>query len=446
MKFDNNIEKNIIKGMISNDRFLREMTVIYHKLKVDYMDILAGWCLEYFKQYQKAPQNHIKDIFTMQSKTLSEDYQNVIGDFLSIILSEEDSFNIEYILDTTEKYFRSIRLEELKEKFINTLNRGNIDRAENLIKNYERIVRPETAGVNPFDKNVIIEAFSKETGDELFSFPGELGKIINYFERETLVSLIGVRGTGKTWWLLWIALLAAHEGYKTIFVSLEMSKKQIIRRIHQHYNVTFHDHDEESKSIPIPKFVDEETSEVVLENKNKKGISLQGILKRASRIKKNNLKLLFYPSGTTTMNQFDIQLQNMEYYDNFIPDVIITDYADKFRSEKKQGRYEELSSIWEAHKALAQKRKCLVVTASQSNTARSGKDIGQGSMAECIAKEDQSDLILALNQTAGEKENGIMRIKLTKHRHRDFSMLKEIVITQCYDIGRPYIDSRKKNS
>jgi len=104
-----------------------------------------------------------------------------------------------------------------------------------------------------------------------------------------------------------------------------------------------------------------------------------------------------------------------------------------------------IGSIWRAHKAMAQERKCLVLTASQTNTARSGKDIGVGSAAESMEKENESDLLIALNQSAEQKRQGLMRVKITKHRHSDYNLIREIYVTQCYSIGRPYLDSRVKD-
>ena len=183
--------------------------------------------------------------------------------------------------------------------------------------------------------------------------------------------------------------------------------------------------------------------------RNRKQLDIGSALSKLSDIDesslvKANFKLLTYPSGTLTMDDLRAQLHNMEYYEDFIPDMVITDMADKFKSTENGDYRHKIGSVWRQHKALAQEKKCHVLTCSHTNTARTGKDAGVGSAAESMEKENESDVIYALNQHPEQKLRGLMRILLTKHRHDDYDLLREVYVTQCLSIGRPYLDSRLK--
>ena len=164
-----------------------------------------------------------------------------------------------------------------------------------------------------------------------------------------------------------------------------------------------------------------------------------------SKLRGALLKFFEFPSQSISVSELETHLMNLEQYEDFIPDVIVTDYADKFTADDKRLDYRnQLNAIWEAHKALAQKRHCLVITASQSNTARTEKNIRQGDWADDIRKLALVDGAIALNQSAEEKRDGVMRWTVIAKRLDAFDTMQEVVVLQQLKIGRPYLDSWRK--
>tara|TARA_Y100000296_G_C5169810_1_gene256662 strand:+ start:1311 stop:2678 length:1368 start_codon:yes stop_codon:yes gene_type:complete len=453
---DVKIEKQIVTGMIMSTEFLEGIVPIFREqLQAPATNKVATWCATYFKQYGQAPKRHIKDIFKQHSKSLPDEDKFLIEEFLDRLSKKfkvSKSFNATYILDIAEEYLRTIALEELHNRLGTAIDNGAVTKGENIIKKFERAARPETKGIDPFSNEAILKAFDDDAGDKLFRFPGVLGDTVGDFEREYLAAFFGIRGTGKTWWLLWTGLLAVFHGYNVVFVSLEMSEKQIVKRIHQYLNAK--PTNKPKGRTEIPEFCDEEDEDgevtTVFKKQRRKQLTMRTAMSKMvdideSSLIKANFKLITYPSGYASVSDLKAHLHNMEYYEDFVPDVIITDYADKFKPEIDGEMRHKIGSIWKAHKALAQERKCLVLTASQTNTARTGKDIGVGSAAESMEKENEPDILIALNQNPIQKKQGLMRTCLTKHRHNEYDIIKEIYITQCYSIGRPYLDSKVKS-
>jgi len=494
---DSRIERQIIQGLITSTRFITEIRPILkqNSLQLPYAQIIAQWCLEFHDAHKIAPGRNIEDIFIEHRKLdLNDDIADLIEDFLTSISDEyelQENFNVDYYLKKAELHLRSVSLENLYKNIKKAITGGRIEEAEALAKGYERVTRAKTKGVDPlFDSEFIASVFDENTGDRLFSLPGALGKQIGPLERGWLFAFVGSAKVGKSWWLMLIALKALFSGLNVLFLSLEMSEKQMGRRMHHFINslptrkwagkmlIPIFDCEKNQKGTCVKSKrvsdIDLSTDEGIItdfkdapknykvctkcmntkdyvcctwfKKTNKKELTLQKALKKKTALKRSAMlrggrfHLVEQPSGKYTMSEFRSYLYNLEHYENFVPDVIVTDYADKFKPENREYRH-GLNEIWEAHKGLAQEKNALVITASQSNTARTGKDIGQGSFAEDIRKLNLVDIAVGLNMTPEEKLQGLCRALIMANRHEDFSLVAQVKILHQLKIGRPFLDS-----
>jgi len=164
-------------------------------------------------------------------------------------------------------------------------------------------------------------------------------------------------------------------------------------------------------------------------------------MKRSALIRGCKFHLVEFASGTLTMSELKAYLYNREQYHGEVYDAIIVDYADKMRPENSGDYRHGINEIWEGHKGLAQDKSALVVTASQSNTARTGKTIKQGSWAEDIRKLNLVDGAMALNMTPEQKQQGIMDCGIMAQRHDAFDTLGIVRVLHQLKVGRPYLGS-----
>ena len=497
---DSRIERQIATGMIVSESFLKELIPIFRQdsLMLPYAKAVANWCIEYYNEYQEAPGRHIQDLFLAHKDDYIDPDQFALIETFLAGLSDEyekaETFNVEYILKKTEFHFRKQSLDTLKNNLAQSIASGRVEEAEALIGGFDRIARPKTVGVNPIsDTSVIANAFDESSGDRMFSFAGDLGRMLGSFERGMLAMIVGPMGRGKTWWLQEITLRGLFAGFNVLFVSLEMSEKQMVRRLHHGLSalpkkkwagnmlipvfdcelnqtnkcknrertcrVGIIDSEGEIKdfdSVPdeyevctacrdrrnfVPAVWYKEKKKKVLETIGaiQKGRALERTLLRGNRF-----KLINPPPGTLNIAKLETMLDNWEYYEGWIPDVIVTDYADKFAPEDKftqEYRHRVYQTVV-AHKALGLKRNCLVASASQSNTGRDdNKKVRSGDFAEDIRKKAEVDIAFSLNQTAEQKEQNVMMISPMKIRDEDFSTLQECMVLQQLKIGKPYLDS-----
>lgn len=499
---DTKEERKILTAMIVNKRFLKEILPIYREnsFRTDFGKTISRWCIDFYKQYEDAPRKNIQDIYKEQKRiNLDPDTADMIGDFLIDLSSEyenNDTFNIRYAIDKAESYFRLSALQFHQEDVSAKILSGDIDEAEKAVAEFRRVTKPDTIGIDPIrDEKEIINALSTESHelDQMMELPGDLGRLTGTPERGWLIALMGKPGIGKTWWLWFLTQTGILKGFDAYFASFEMSQKQMSRRILHSLNarptkrwegemlipvfdcvwnqvgkcnkskrtceITLRKSEEEDK----PKFEDAPdgytpcticrgTKDFEVATWAKKverkrldtgsAIAKKRSMEKTILRKAGELKMTEYPSGSITMIELENHLANLEYYENFIPDIITTDYADKIKANDTRRQYRhQLGEVWESHKALAQKRHCLCLSASQTNMSRTKKDIGAGDWAESIEKYNLVDMGLALNQSEQDKVDGLMRVSILKQRHDDYDIQGEVWVLQQLRIGRPYLDS-----
>ena len=82
---DARIERQILTGMIVSDRFLGEIRPLCTPdvFQAEMARRVAGWCLDHYQKYQKAPGRHIEDIFLKHKEGVGE--QRIADDEAALI-------------------------------------------------------------------------------------------------------------------------------------------------------------------------------------------------------------------------------------------------------------------------------------------------------------------------------------------------------------------------
>lgn len=446
-KIDAKIERDLITGMIVSDDFLKNISSILNleNIKSKHVKIIAKWCLEYFKTYSKAPNLLIENIFESETKNLDEDTSELVSDFLSSISDEynNDDFNQEYIFNQVEKYFKKRAVEQLINAADREVQKDNIDVAEQLIGGFKKIEKPVNSGIDILcDVNEIEDAFTKED-DVLFKLPKCLGSLIGPICREDFIGISAPMKRGKTWWLMYFAIKALFAGRKVLFISLEMPKNKMILRIYQNMlGETV-----EPKEILIPYF---DGDRIEYKKVNKKGLNLAKSLKKAKAVKKmvrgGKLKLVCQSTRNLNVSKINTLLDNLEYYENFIPDVCILDYADILAPEPKslKDKRHQIDDTWGAQRQTAQDRKLAWITGTQGSRATFNRDQTQEDISEDIRKLAHVTKMISLNQTKEEKKDNIMRVGVLAERFGEFHVDDEVAVLHHFGIGRAVLDSKWK--
>lgn len=160
--------------------------------------------------------------------------------------------------------------------------------------------------------------------------------------------------------------------------------------------------------------------------------------------KKKNFKLSTHANGTLSLEEIKSILAAWEKNDNFVPDVVIIDYADILISDRKVEFRHMQNEIWKGMRGLSQEKHCLVVTASQTDSGSYETDtIRLKNFSEDKRKYSHVTAMYGLNQdrSGREKKLGILRINELVVREADFDSNNHVTVLQSLRIGRPFLTS-----
>lgn len=500
IKTETTVEKQILTAFIVSDELLHQFGDItkYEYFESHYIREVVKWVVEYHRKHEKAPRTYIQQIYDYKVADGQIEAPNAqLIEQLLIELSTQfevqNEVNVEYHAEIIEEHYRSRELELLANHVLALVDEGRSKDAELVVTGHNKLARQLERFVSPFEMETIRKTFEERSHD-FFNFPGQLGDFLNHFERGWLIGLAGPFKRGKTWYAQEFAVQAMLSNRNVMFFSLEMSEKQMNERLYKRLtvlgdvakeynfpvfdckhnqdnscrrpervsNVGLFEEDQEWKAIPP-------TFDPDLEYLPCTACRHEGELdrfyfpavwyeqrkrpqydERRVALKLRNMQMYFpylkykcYPRFSANVSDLKRDLKMVEYLDNFIPDVIVIDYADILRPEDGiEDGFQKEDRTWIALSQLAMQRNALVVTPTQ--VTKAGQDARQQSakhQARWVGKLGHVDAMLALNQTEEEQRAGIMRISQIAHRHEKFNPSLNCIVLQNLDVGQPHLDS-----
>lgn len=407
--------------------------------------IVSSWVLTFYDRYGEAPKTAISDIYANRYTELKEADGEMVKAFLDTASDEWLPTNEALATDNAIKYLQKRTLVLLTEKLNRAVQNGDVSSGYHAIAEFTKPDVRQAQVVNLFrDAATIANAFVNEE-EEIFTMPGVLGSVIGPFIQEDFVAVIGPPKSGKTWWLMNIAVQAALQGKHVLYVSLEMSEKQVVRRFWQ--MLTGSSRYGEELHYPVMVYDDEGNAQLadVSEPSHRVDASIEGIEKAQAAFRKitrnDKFELRTFPTGTLSVKGLEAELKDMEVYNGWAPEVICVDYADIMDLGPGSDEREKINRCWKALRGLASTRKCMLATVSQTGRATVGgeQDAAENQVSEDIRKVAHVTKMITINHTPTEKKRGITR--LACNTTRDGAPVQDsVVCTTCLAIGRPYME------
>lgn len=200
------------------------------------------------------------------------------------------------------------------------------------------------------------------------------------------------------------AVNAIKQGYNALVYTLEISEERLSMR-----------HDAILTKIP--------TDELLFDmDKLKKKYQI------FAKTSKANLWIKEFPTKTASINTLKAHYEQLLLYENFDPDVIIVDYAGLMKPSYRTGDgYEDLKAIYEDLRGWAGEIDKPIITAAQTNRKSMDEKGGtkeiitQAQVSESLGITQTLDVFMTINQSRTEKEEGIIKLWMDKHRHGESS-------------------------
>ena len=493
------VEERIAIGCIVNNSFLQEVVNCgdLDFFKSHYIRTVVKWCCNFFGQEGEAPNSMIQEIFIAERKKLQKNGEDeIIEKFLQQIDSRysdsESVFNSDYVWrEIAEPYFRRRKIEILKTRISISLQKDNIDAAEEELENFQKSeISLGDPGKNPFSDDAF-EKVHMEQGGTFFKFPGEFGKFVGEMDRGWLVALSGAYKKGKSWLLQEFAIRGIQRGLNCAFFSLEMTQRKMFERFQKRMvpatdnggmviypafdcvKNQFNDCDIEGRTCrtgirnqfsqrpkefaPIEGYIpcsicrgtDEYDPDIWCEYIEKPAFDtrLSRDMRRVNRMLGKRIKLVSFPRFTANIT--DIKRCLDKWTGNgWIADLIVVDYADILKPEEggPMTGFEKQDITWMALAGLAGQYNALVATGTQvDKKGQKAFRLSVENSAQWVGKYAHVDMMMTLNQTEVEKVYGMARIGIDHHRHHDFDAMKTCIILQQLGVGQPLLDSMTYN-
>jgi hypothetical protein len=449
---DSSVERRVVIGMITDAGVLGRIASKWETetLQARWSNLVGGWCVKYFRQYGKAPGKDIEAMFEAWALDgADEETTKIVEAFLSGLSGEyariAQQTNADYLIDLAGKHINRVKLTRLAEAILGDIAAGDIERAEQRAAAHHTVEMGEGSVVDVLHDYEAIKAAFKEKGRPLINYTGALGTFFDdSFERDAFVAFEGPEKVGKTWWLLdvaWRGMLAKHR--VAFFEVGDLSKNQIIRRFmiraarrplkpgicRKPINI-IHGPDDMYASVDFD------------EREFKHPLSPAAAWAAAQRITGGAgeplLKLSIHRANSISVYGVEAQLDRWEKEIQWVPDIVIVDYADILAppSRSLESR-DQINETWMGLRAISQ-RHCLLVAASQTNTASYEADvIDRGHFSGDKRKNAHVTAMIGLNVHEPEKEQMLTRLNYVELREGEFTRSKCVHVAGSLGIANP---------
>jgi replicative DNA helicase len=401
---------------------------------------IARRSIEYYRQYDETPNEHIADLFDAELKDTSK--KEIYTKILKALYENKGTVNKEYVLNSLDKFIRLQSLKITAKDLVEALQKNDINKADTILAHSKNVqVNLFDPGIMAFrDMNSSLDFLNKMDTDIIYTGIKPLDDMEICPAPKELYTFLGRSGSGKSWFMAQLGKYAILQRKKVLHITLELQDFRVMARYMQtFFGVAHKEKLDQPKNtvfkmdafgniidmdlidvIGVPSLRDKDISKV-LTNKAKKLMNPQMVVK-------------FFPTGTLSIDGLNAYLDNLESYYNFIPDIVLLDYLDLMDIDTEKMRI-DLGKTAVDLRGIAGERNLAMVTVAQTNAKAEGRMIlTRRHLAEDFSKVRVSDNLITYNQMDGEKKLGVARLYVDKARNSLDG--KSILITQNYSIGQ----------
>ena len=472
---DSQLERSFLTAFITSKPFLAAVAQAtdINLIPTEYFRRVASWCVEHFQRYNDAPGRSIEPIYYSWAEKQDKDSPQAssIHDLLEFLSDQYDTaaseMNVPYLVDEFSSYLSMRALARLSDDISSAVSIGDEPEARRALTEYRSPAISRGVGFDPFtDRSVWERAFSSPL-EPVIKFPGDAGIFLNNaLVPESLIGIQGPEKRGKTFMCIEFAMRALRERKKVAFFEVgDLTERQITLRLGVRLSgMPLLQEDVGTVMVPrelelkSKEDVDSEHAEhgkpqpkvrVVSEPKECTHIASYRSSRRACRKflrscaipeDKSHFKISVHANSSINVAGIDAILKQWVYEEDFVPDVIIIDYADILAPENTREEFRHaVNTTWKAMRKMSQDWHALVIAPTQADAASyKTETLSMQNFSEDKRKYAHVTGLLGLNQTPEEKEIGVMRLNWIVLRESKFQANRCLHIGQCLQLGRAF--------
>jgi len=386
-KFGTSFQIKIISALLSDRIFLQ---TVYDILKPEMFDSEANeWLvtktLSHFDNYSKLP---TLDVFKNEVDKVERDVlkQSII-DNLKQVWHQLESEDLDYVKEQTLEFCKNQTFKSAILESVGLLEEGKFDVIKSKIDSAMKAGQDTDIG-HEYKEN-ITERYESTVRNVIPSGWDVIDELVDGgFGKGELIMFAAPPGIGKSWALVNVGMAAAKAGKTVVHYTLELNEGYVGQR-----------YDAVLTGIAVPNLkynIEDVTTQVG---------NLGG-----------ELIIKYWPTKSAGLNTLRASLDKLKLQGKN-PDVIIVDYADLLKGNRRKERHEELEEIVEGLRGIAGEYECPLYTASQINRSGAEDDIITGTkIAGSFSKLMTADFMVSLSRKIEDKLAGTGRWHVIKNR------------------------------
>lgn len=376
-------------------------------------------CYAFFDQFGEAPGDHLHDEIVKFLNGKDDDTKRLYIDYLTKLQSI-DPPNRAYIISRINSFIRAREFEEAAIKFVKLTKEEKFDDARDLMaKALKTGIEEEEVGTKYLTSP---PTYLDGEAEQDYLIPIGIDTIDERMprglRRTDFVVILGGYKAGKSWSCNHFGKEGMLRGLKVLHISHENSAREVEMR----YDMTFgairsfgddpyvmieeidgEGHVIKSERTAVPSVFDG-------------GHAVQ-IRKRVARFG-GELIIKKYSMGQCDINEIKRYLDYLETYEGFNPDIVINDYVEKMKLPTGEWRRDGINDVYMQSKGIADDRKLLMITVSQTTRDALEKEIlRQKDFAEDIRKLGDVDAAFGISRTRDQAEHKRMQFYVIASRH-----------------------------
>ena len=391
-KFGKNFQENLCHLMLQDRTFCDQISEVIDVefIQYEHLRIFVKMLTDYRTKYRQHPSYEtMATIITSEVANYTDALKKQLTQFYAKVINNSDIESTDFIKDHAIDFCRKQVLKKAMIQSVHLLKSSSFEEIQKVIEEAMKLGTNVDFG---HDWHMDIDdRYRVKTRNPITTGFARFDEITQGgFGQSELGVVIAPTGAGKSMALVHIGATALKESKTVIYYTLELAEGVVGQR----FDSCITDiklNDLLRNKFNVIEKLKEINGHLIIKEYPSKSASTQTIRSHIERLKKRGIK----------------------------PDMIIVDYADLLKPVKSQGeKRHELESIYEELRGVAQREKCAVITASQTNRGGLNAEvITMESISEAFSKCFVADFIFSLSRTPQDKQANTGRVFIAKNRN-----------------------------
>lgn len=451
---DGTIERRLIIAAIVNTEFLSRVVgrVDSNPFQSRWTNLIYRWCCEHFLKYGTAPGPTIESLYEAWVGTSPDKGdRDAISRLLSQLSQQSDRLedvDVGYVIDLAEKHFNDVRLTSLVEGLRSESSRGLTQSSLTLVQNF----RPLRLSSPPYIDLLVDQAAQKQALSEqqkvLITLPGAANRFFGEeLAEDSFVAFMAASKGTKSFTLLSLAWLAFRQHRHVAYFQVgDLTLNQVIRRFHRRaayrplraetifYPTSIYLPPENKKPLAQVEFKDITYEQPIQWDMARRAYE------KAAAASKGSIRISYHPTMTVTINDVKDILDQWDKT-GWKAQVVVIDYMGNLAPVDHRAKpVDQVTYSWAIARQISESRKCLVITANQSNK--------EGFSSWVLTRKHFADskMILAhctafagINRTDEEVQSKVIRYNWVVSREGTFSETQCLYCGHCLALANPMV-------